>query len=100
MNTRLLIDGSAHTGTYRVTCDCDDVWSGRGEATGTVNWSPALPIAECVVHMKMCHDGALVDLQFTDRFRAWLTSYLERANLRLMREGSHATFGRHAQVEP
>jgi hypothetical protein len=100
MKTRLLIDGSSHTGNYRVICDCDDAWTGRAEAIGTVNWSPALPIAECVVHMKICHDGALIDLQFTDRFRSWLTSYWERANLRIMRTGGASTFGRHAQVAP
>ena len=98
MKTRLLIDGSAHTGTYRVTCDCAATRSGRGEAIGAVNWSPALPVAECVVHMKLEHSGAFLDLQFTERFREWLASYWERANLRLMRDGKGSTFGRGQEV--
>jgi len=99
MKTRILIDGSAHTGSYRATCDCTDVWLGRAESTGVANWSPALPIAEAVVHMKMCHPNAYLDLQFTDRFRGWLTSYWEHANMRLMHDGPHSNFGRTTQAK-
>jgi len=88
---RLDIDGSAHTGTYRVVCDCGTIWTGRGEAIGAVNFSPALPIAECVVHIKMCHKGSLQDLRFSDRFSAWLTAYWEREGLRRMRAGGLPT---------
>jgi hypothetical protein len=94
MKTRLLIDGAAHTGCYRVECDCGDVWHGQGEVAGVAAWSPALPIAECVVHMRECHSGAFLDLQFSERFRHWLIAYWERANLRLMRHATGSEFGR------
>jgi hypothetical protein len=93
MSIQLRVDGAKHTGTYRVECECGDTWGGQGEPIGAVNWSPALPIAECCVHVKMLHPNAGLDLQFSERFRDWLLSYWERANLRLAAAGKATHFG-------
>jgi len=82
MSLTMTIDGAKHSGHYRVVCECGGVWTGEGEPIGAVNWSPALPVAEAVVHMKMGHEGGYVDLRMTERFREWLISYWERASLR------------------
>jgi hypothetical protein len=80
----LNVDGSSHTGNYQVSCRaCGDIWQGQGEPIGAVNWNPALPIAESVVHVKLIHVGQELDIRFSDRFRLWLISYWERAALRL-----------------
>ena len=83
----LTIDGSAHTGNYRVVCECGDVWHGQGERLSVTQWNPALPIAECVVHIKLCHSGVPLEVGFSTRFTQWMQAYWERASLRLMHEG-------------
>jgi hypothetical protein len=80
------IDGSSHTGTYRVKCACETYWNGQGEATGDLSWSPALPIAEAVVHMRLQHGGTRADLDLSDRFKAWLQVYWEQASRRVARQ--------------
>jgi hypothetical protein len=79
---KLMIDGSQHTGAYRVDCECGDNWSGKGEYTNPYLRNPALPIAECVVHMKLTHLEGVADVKWTGRFGEWLTHYWELANLR------------------
>jgi hypothetical protein len=91
MAMKLRIDGATHTGTYRVVCECQDTWTGQGEAIGAVNWSPALPIAECCAHMKIAHPMVSMDVEFSERFRDWLLSYWERATLRLASRGKGST---------
>jgi hypothetical protein len=87
----LNIDGASHTGNYQVVCRaCGDFWQGQGEPIGAVNWNPALPIAESVVHVKLVHVGQEVDIRFSDRFRLWLISYWERAGLRRASTGDDA----------
>jgi hypothetical protein len=87
----LNIDGSSHTGNYQVSClACGDTWRGQGESIGVVNWDPALPVAECVVHIKIAHVGSEVDIRFSDRFRMWLIHYWERASLRAAAAGDEA----------
>jgi len=89
VTVRLDIDGSAHTGNYQVRCvSCSDQWTGQGEQIGAANFSPALPIAECVVHVKLGHQGQEVDIRFTERYRQWLISYWERASLRIAGSGA------------
>jgi hypothetical protein len=90
MKTRITIDGASHTGGYRCDCDCGTTWNGRAESTGVADYSPALPVAEAVVHMQMNHKGAFLDLSFTARFREWLTSYWERCSLRVAQRQSRA----------
>jgi len=90
MKTRIIIDGAAHSGGYRCQCDCGTVWHGRGESMGVADYSPALPVAEAVVHMKMNHPGAFLDVAFTERFRGWLTNYWERCSLRAAQRQSRA----------
>ncbi len=93
MKQRLTIDGAAHSGGYRVDCECGDNWSGIGERIGEHNHSPALPIAECVVHVRLCHSVAELDLRFTSRFESWLEHYWNSVNLRAMRSTPPSTFG-------
>lgn len=83
---KLAIDGSSHTGNYRVDCECSNSWQGQGEAAGAAAWSPALPIAECVVHMHLAHNSQQCDIRFSDRFRAWLVAYWNQANGRQRRD--------------
>jgi hypothetical protein len=79
---KLSIDGSKHTGAYRVECECGDHWSGQAENQGRFDFCPALPIAEAVVHMKLQHPEGLIDLRFTARFTDWLHRFWEVESLR------------------
>jgi hypothetical protein len=90
---RLDIDGTSHTGNYRVDCECRTSWHGQGEPIGSVNWSPAAPIAECIVHLKLCHNADRGDMWFSDRFRLWLIHYWEREALRLQARGQEPAYG-------
>ena len=82
---KIAIDGSAHTGNYRADCECSATWQGQGEAITTVAWSPALPIAEAVVHMRLAHSDDQANIRFSDRFRAWLIAYWDQASRRQKR---------------
>lgn len=77
---KVAIDGNKLTGHYRVDCECGDNWSGMGNRYGIGLWSPALPIAEAVAHHHLVHDGDGVDLQWTERFSAWLLQYWEHVS--------------------
>jgi hypothetical protein len=90
---KLTIDGAFHTGNYRVDCECDATWHGQGAPLGRVNFSPAIAVAECVVHMKLCHKADQLDIRFTERFRAWLIHYWERDSLRRQDAGSEPAYG-------
>jgi hypothetical protein len=79
---RLTIDGTYSTGSYRVDCECQASWSGQGETIGSGIWSPALPVAECVVHHRLEHEQLLLELRFTDRFAKWLERYWEVESMR------------------
>jgi len=79
---KILIDGGRHSGGYRVTCECGDMWTGQGAPDGVSMWSPALAVAEAVVHMKTGHQGLTIDLSFTPRFDEWLVAYWQRQNQR------------------
>ncbi len=83
---KLNIDGAKHTGCYRVDCECGNHWSGQGVAINSYSWSPALPIAEAVAHMKLEHAQGLIELRFSARFEVWLLDYWERETLRSQRE--------------
>lgn len=100
MSMKQRIDGSTHTGTYRVECECGDSWTGQGEAIGAANWSPALPIAECVCHMKMVHPNIEPEVVFSARFSQWLLSYWERASLRLQQGGRVTAFTSGSMARP
>jgi len=78
--TRVTIDGNHFVATYRCQCECGDSWHGTAEPFRPGDPSPALPIAEVIVHMRLAHGGALVDIQFTQRFKAWLLWHWEKAN--------------------
>ena len=86
---KLAIDGSLAMGTYRVDCECGDTWHGQAENIGRLEWSPALPIAECVVHMKLVHPELGLDIRFSERFRQWLVRYWDQTNLRLLANHGH-----------
>jgi len=79
---KLAIDGYERLGHYRVDCECGQHWSGQTEHFGETNYAPALPIAECVVHMRMCHEGTEMDIRFSLSFVNWLTHYWELMSLR------------------
>ena len=97
MSTTINIDGSVHTGNYRCECDCGATWNGQGEQSGIAFWSPALPVAESVVHNTMCHSGREVRLVFTDRFERWLTGYWERDSARRAAGGQYTHGSLEAQ---
>jgi hypothetical protein len=80
--TRITIDGSRDLHTYRVRCDCGDIWHGTAELITPDEANPALPIAETIVHMRLQHNAAFLDVRFTQRFALWLESYWEHANER------------------
>lgn len=71
---KIAIDG-CKTGSYRGDCECGMSWTGHTERDRSTVWSPALPIAEAVVHMRMCHDDTFLQLVFTWRFENWLETY-------------------------
>lgn len=77
------IDGSNIAGYYRVDCECGTSWQGQTERFVKANWSPALPVAECVVHMKLEHSGHQLHIAFSEQFREWLVHYWEIANLEI-----------------
>ena len=83
---RMTIDGGSHSGNYQVDCECGTKWHGQGEVIHLADYSPALPIAECVVHLRMSHPDNGMDIRFTDRFSAWLATYWDRASRRLARD--------------
>jgi hypothetical protein len=78
---RLTIDGTFSNGVYRVDCECGTHWSGRAHPYGAA-WSPALPIAEATVHVKLNHEGEQLELRFLRRFEEWLEKYWEWESLR------------------
>ncbi len=90
---RLYIDGATHTGNYRVDCDCDANWRGRGERIGAVNFSPMMAVASCVVHMKHCHKGDSMSISFSKRFEAWILHHWERGALRVESEHGEVPYG-------
>ena len=78
---KLAIDGSKYNGMYRVDCECGDNWSGTGTTEIGGGFSPALPIAECVAHMKLVHpDAQSPDIRFSTRFEGWLEYYWQRVS--------------------
>ncbi len=93
MTLLLTVDGSHHSGNYRVDCLCGTTWSGQGEAMPRWGYSPALPVAECVAHMKLAHPDLSMDLRFTSRFEVWLTNHWRRV-ARTDRIRTPATGGR------
>lgn len=82
MAIKMVVHGSYQRGRYIVECECGQKWEGRGITDALMNFSPALPIAETVVHMKLEHPVELQELRFTESFRAWLHHYWEIAALR------------------
>jgi hypothetical protein len=44
------------------------------------------------VHMKLVHPDRQLAVEFSERFRGWLVSYWERANLRLSAVGRGSEF--------
>lgn len=88
---KMAIDGSGGDGTYRVDCECGEFWRGHGQADLGHGFSPALPIAECVAHIKLAHPEERPDIRFSDKFQAWLLRYWSRASLM---QASALTVGR------
>jgi hypothetical protein len=97
---KIAIDGNAHTGNYRCDCECGSHWIGQGEPIGPVNFSPALPIAEAIVHMKLQHPTVPLDLRHSHRFNEWLLSYWERASLRMAASGHPPPYGITPDTRP
>jgi len=96
---RLNIDGARHSGNYRCDCECGASWHGQGESVTGHSWSPALPIAECMVHLREQHPKAQFDLGFSERFRLWLVSYWDEATMRLAREKRRPSFAAQVRLD-
>src|SRR5258708_3188943 len=80
---KIAVDGRSLFGSYECQCECGLTWKGEGEELRPGLYSPALPIAEAVVHMKMCHPELQLDLRMTADFQHWLTHYWEISSLRV-----------------
>lgn len=76
---KIAIDGSPQGG-YRADCECGTSWSGTTLRDESRFASPALPVAEAVVHMRMCHDNVGLQLVFTWRFENWLEKYWDHSS--------------------
>jgi hypothetical protein len=79
---RLTIDGSYLIGRFTVNCECGDSWHGCAEPIGESRYSPALPIGDAVVHVKLMHKGAQIEVCFTLLFERWLHDYWKFESLR------------------
>lgn len=76
---KIVLDGS-RAGIYRGDCECGFSWHGMGERLPDGCYSPALPIAEAVVHVDMCHEQLIPELRFTARYKRWLFQHWTRAD--------------------
>jgi hypothetical protein len=74
---KIALDG-AWRGQYRGDCECGSSWTGVAELHRTGVASPALPIAEAVVHKRMMHEDQFLELVFTERFCVWLERFWDR----------------------
>lgn len=79
---KMAIDGNASLGRYRVECECGTNWSGETPAELGTGFSPALPVAECIVHMRLEHPDFRPDIRFSKRFEEWLARYWDRESHR------------------
>ncbi len=75
MSVTVNIDGAQHSGNYRCDCECGANWYGQGEQISPVGYSPAMPLAEAVVHMRLAHHRAHADLRLSGRMEDWLETY-------------------------
>ncbi len=80
----LLIDGSRAHDSYRCSCDCGAAWSGGQGERGSEFDSPALPIAEAVIHFKRVHPTERANIEFSARFRLALIAYWDLAHAAVM----------------
>lgn len=85
---KIAIDGHRLSGLYRVDCECGDTWRGEGERLPELAFSPALPIAECVAHFRLCHEEKLLEVRFSEKFSQWLVSHWEHVLFRMAHEVS------------
>ena len=76
---KIALDGSPNGG-YRGDCECGTSWCGHTWQDKSGMNSPALPVAEAVVHMRMCHDEEFLQLVFSWRFENWLQNYWDRSS--------------------
>jgi hypothetical protein len=97
---KVAIDGQRVVGLYRVDCECGGTWRGDAERSTPNHFSPALPVAEAVAHMRMCHPEELLDVRFSEKFSEWLVSHWEYVSFQTARElalpfPQELTVGRH-----
>lgn len=83
---KMAIDGNANTGAYRGDCECGFAWNGQALSDVMGGWSPAYPVAESIVHMKLAHPDQLLDLRFSERMKRWMIDYWTRADLHVASE--------------
>jgi hypothetical protein len=80
------IHGEYMTGLYRVECRCGAAWTGEARRYGVVFYSPAMPVAESVVHCLEEHKGQRPYVTFSPAFTNWLVQHWEQVNLSIARE--------------
>lgn len=78
MSMKVVIDGARHSGNYRCVCECGQAWHGQGEPASTAAFSPAMPIAEAVAHVRLCHAGVGIALDLSGQFEDWLEAHWKR----------------------
>jgi hypothetical protein len=75
------IDGGSVSGHYYTNCQCGEKWEGLTDRDEAGTYCPALPIAECAVHIKYSHPDDQLELTFSNRFSEWLKAYWESQSL-------------------
>lgn len=97
---KVAIDGDRVVGLYRVDCECGDSWQGDAERLTESHFSPALPVAEAVAHIRLCHEGDQLDVRFSTKFSDWLVGHWDHVSMKIAREVNlpfvnELTVGRH-----
>jgi hypothetical protein len=69
------VAGNDRTGSYTGGCECGSSWSGSIRIVDDRCPSPAMPVAEAMVHAKLEHRNEHVDMHFTVGFVQWLMQF-------------------------
>lgn len=74
------ISGREEVGSYSVRCSCGQYWRGRALPMQNGTYNPALPIAEAVVHFRLIHATARLEVVLDEPYSFWLQRYWEAVN--------------------
>jgi len=74
------IYGVEEVGSYSVRCSCGQYWRGRALPMQNGSYNPAMPLAEAVVHFRLLHATARLEVVFDEPYSFWLQRYWESVN--------------------